>query len=154
MNQTTLKYCSGNFCCECGSVKPGYVSANKQAQNASDNATVSTDTDGKWRCKVCGTRNTDSKCSFCGQTKIDNDKIVIPDQTASPQITLFPYPDVQPARGLMCDMPQMTQPDPNDVQPWLCTNCDHTSKGGEYCFNCGMPKIRSDGTDTSNKNNN
>ena len=43
---------SSNFCSECGSVKPGYVPGNKQAQNVSD------DTDGKWRCKVCGTTNT------------------------------------------------------------------------------------------------
>ena len=127
---------SSNFCRECGSVKPGYVPGNKQAQNVSD------DTDGKWRCKVCGTTNTDSKCSFCGQTKSENDKFVVPQQQVVPQINMFPYPNMEPARGLMCNTPDITPPAPDDAEPWLCTNCNHTSKGGEYCFNCGMPKSK------------
>ena len=83
---------SGNFCSECGSVKPGYVPGNKQAHNVSD------DTDGKWRCKVCGTTNTDSKCSFCGQTRSENDKIVVPQQQTFPNTIPFTYPQgFQPA---------------------------------------------------------
>ena len=132
---------TGNFCCECGSIKPGYVPKNKQTHNVSDSTADPADADGKWRCKVCGTTNTDSKCLFCGQTKSDNGKFVVPQQQVFPNTIPFTYPPgFQPARGLMCNPMPPTQP--QNAEPWLCTRCDHTNKGGDYCFNCGMQRSK------------
>lgn len=129
----------GMFCIECGSLRPGCVKAAQVESfpQKTDNSTPMPNED-KWRCYICGHENTERFCLFCGQSRDNNDKIVIPDPQA---FTAFPpiVPNMMPARGMMCDIPNMTPPDPNSAEPWSCPNCEHNNKGGEYCFNSGMP---------------
>ena len=127
------------FCRECGSLRPGVVKVPQAVPSTqvSDNSAPAQD-DGKWRCHICGHDNTESFCSVCGQSKENNAKMIVPDQSAFPSFPSMNQ-NMQPARGMMCDMPFTVPSDPKINEPWVCPNCEHTNKGGEYCFNCGVP---------------
>lgn len=108
-----------------------------------------------WKCPMCGHENTGRFCCECGAPNPANSKqsapvsnqtassnnAVVPPQQAFPTISLNTYPPgTLPARGMMCEPIPPTQP--QNTEPWLCTRCDHTNKGGDFCFNCGMPRSK------------
>lgn len=137
------------FCTECGALRPGVVKAPVVPPvNTADNKDVTEQNGETWRCHICGYNNTTDYCHVCGQHKVNNDNFVVPYQYDFPS---FPSmgPNMQPARGLMFQMPQPTPLDPEVAEPWVCPNCDHSNKGGEYCFNCGKrnPKASADNSD-------
>ena len=130
---------SGNFCCECGSAKPGYVPGNNGEPNTSGNAPISSDADNTWICRICGHKNTQNACSFCGQSQQANENISVPEQVPFQPSVLPANWNLPPVRGMLCVEQNETVSDEKSVEPWTCTNCEHTNKGGTYCFNCGKP---------------
>lgn len=137
------------FCTECGALRPGIVKVPVvPPENTADNNDAPTQNGGTWHCHICGYNNTENYCFVCGQNRKNNEQFIVPDQTDFPK---FPstYQNMQPARGLMFQMPQPTPLDPEVAKPWVCSKCGHSNKGGKYCFNCGTrnPKVSVDSSD-------
>lgn len=127
-----------NFCRECGTLRPDNVNGTTTVQGTSDTKAAPSVSGNIWKCNICGHENSGQFCSECGQNKDNNEKILDHGLLA---FQAFPPMQIytEPARGLLCDT-QMVKPiDPKCAEPWVCTNCEHTNKGGEYCFNCGKP---------------
>ena len=127
-----------NFCRECGTMRPDIVNGTTTVQDPTDTKAAPSVSGNMWKCNICGHENSGQFCAECGQNKDNNEKILDHDLLA---FQTFPPMQayVEPARGLLFDT-QMVKPiDPKCAEPWVCNNCEHTNKGGEYCFNCGKP---------------